>query len=340
MDLYAHTDLAHIKSYIPPCSSLFVIIDRAVKSYLKEMELPECKVIAITADEHHKSLGSVERIYKRLLKMGADRESFIIGIGGGVVSDIAGFVAATYMRGVRFGLVPTTPLAQADAAVGGKNGVNLLGYKNIIGTIRQGEWIYLSSRFFATLSQRQLCDGFTEILKTFIITDGSLYRESADFFASYNSLSDSHKERLNKIIATCAAHKLRIVESDQFERGCRRFLNLGHTFGHAIERIVADSSDNEISHGEAVSIGLMVAAKLSLKIGKCGGSFVAQLTEDFNRIGLPTESPYPLNLLAEYIGMDKKRVAGKIHFILPLDFGKVEDYLVDMSLLKKMITEL
>ena len=235
MKLYNSNNIKDIQSHIPKNSGIFAIIDNKVKDYFTDME--NWNFYTISASESLKTLDTVSGIYSWLMKNNADRDCFIIGAGGGVTTDITGFVASTYKRGVRFALVPTTLLSASDAAIGGKNGVNHLGVKNMVGTITQPEWIWQSTVFFKTLEKRIFKEGIAEMLKTFILYDASYYEKAVHFFSHYShsSPTKADERKLRELIRACADMKMKVVEKDEKDKGARMFLNLGHTFAHALE---------------------------------------------------------------------------------------------------------
>lgn len=349
--VYTHKTLNELAKYYPDCSGIFVIIDKHLSKYFHYFNgMP---LIKITANEESKTIETVEAVIHRLLQLDADRDCFIVGVGGGITTDIAGFVASIYKRGVRFGFVPTTLLAQADAAIGGKNGVNEHNVKNTIGTINQPLWVYQSPEFFKTLPPRVFREGVAEILKTFLIFDPSYYRLSVDFFSSYIPDKSTAKEEkvLDDIISKCSFYKNVVVNKDEKERGERRVLNLGHTLGHTIEKFSNDEMEREIKrsskkditpeymHGEAVGIGIIMAAMISHSAGNCSQKFVDMLRHDFSKVGLPVECSYKLNKLLKYIKTDKKVSGHKIHFIMPYCPGDIKDELISLSELYKLAKE-
>jgi 3-dehydroquinate synthase len=308
---------------------VYIIIDSNLSQYYHYFDT--YPLIEIETSETLKNISTVESIISSLLEMGADRDALIVGVGGGITTDIAGFVAATYKRGVKCAFVPTTLLAQVDAAIGGKNGVNVDSYKNMVGTIVQPKWVFECAEPLRTLSPREVRAGVAEVLKTFMIFDALRYRSAVDYFKG-DYFADEAK--LNEIIAQCAMHKCEVVSRDEFERGERRLLNLGHTFAHAIEK---ECVSIELMHGEAVAIGMVLAAKLSCAMGYASTDFAMKVEEDIKSVGLPHSLPVvdgkvvSIELLIEAIKKDKKVEGDKIHFIMPRDFGVVEDILLNIS---------
>ena len=270
-----------------------------------------CPVLWIHAGEEEKTLATVERLTARLLDLQADRDTLLVGVGGGITTDITGFVAAIYNRGLPFGLVPTTLLAQVDAALGGKNGVNFDRYKNMLGTFRQPEFIYVDTDLLKTLPLRQLRCGAAEMLKTFLLADSNAYEAAVEVFRS----DPPHVPQW--LVRRAGEIKLALVAQDPEDHGVRQLLNLGHTFGHAIERCTA-----QYEHGEAVAIGLVMAARMAVEKGLMDPADAIRIREDLEAVGLPTEPPVPENDLRLAILQDKKRTGGRLRFVLPERIGK------------------
>ena len=288
---------------------LFVLYDAHaawVASQLMEA-LPVRASLPLETSEEGKTLETVQALERWLLQADASRGALLLAVGGGITTDLVGFTAAIYKRGIRYANVPTTLLAQVDAAIGGKTGVNLDGYKNMLGAFRMPEFTVLEAAFLRTLPEREFRCGLAELLKTFLIGDGPAYT------AIVSSLKTADFE---DAIRRAAAIKARIVAEDPEEHGVRAKLNLGHTFGHAIEH-EARLHGADITHGEAVAMGILLAAELSERLGVAQKGLSAQLKADFNAVGLPVECPYPAADLVEALRKDKKAVAGgKVKFVL------------------------
>ena len=258
--------------------------------------------------ETNKTLATAQRLYGELLNLGADRSTFILGFGGGIVTDVTGFVASTYMRGLSFGFVASTLLAQVDASVGGKNGVNFEGYKNMVGTFNQPDFVLCDLSLLDTLPEREFKSGLAEIIKSGLIADPELFK-----------LFETHtlKEfRENRTLLLEAVHravrvKADIVERDEREQGDRRKLNLGHTFAHAIEK-----STREYLHGEAVAIGLVMIAALSVQQGTLTQEEADRVRAVVEKMGLPVQSGVELPQLLQALKLDKKKAAKSVNFVL------------------------
>jgi 3-dehydroquinate synthase len=271
-----------------------------------------CPILWLNASEQEKTLATVERLISELLALQADRDTFLIGVGGGITTDITGFVAAIYKRGLRFGLVPTTLLAQVDAAIGGKNGVNFDRYKNMVGTFRQAEFVYIDTEFLQTLPARELRCGAAEMLKTFLLADAKAYEEAVRVF------SGPTPERVPEHLVRRAGEiKYALVEQDPEDHGVRQLLNLGHTFGHAIEKC-----SSQYEHGEAVAIGIVMAARMACEKGLLQPEEADRIRRDIAACGLPVEPPVPEAELRAAILQDKKRTGDTLKYVLPQTIGQ------------------
>jgi 3-dehydroquinate synthase len=275
--------------------------------------------VLIPDGEEYKSLPYAEKIYEALLKARLDRKSALIALGGGVIGDISGFAAATYMRGIDFIQVPTTLLAQVDSSVGGKTGVNHPLGKNMIGAFWQPRLVWIDIESLRTLPRREYLSGLGEVIKYGVIWD-------EEFFAYL----EANRERILKLDAATLTHvigrsceiKAEVVSKDERESGLRAILNYGHTIGHAIETV---SGYTKYLHGEAVAIGMHLEAKLALRLGLIDQKAVSRIKSLIDSFGLPPDMPggIGINALIETMQIDKKTVAGKLHFVLPEKVGSV-----------------
>ena len=323
--------------------NIFVVCDRNVETLARSLA-PGRPLLAITADEEHKDMDTVLGICRWLLECRADRDAVVYAVGGGVTTDMAGFAASIYKRGVRYVNYPTTLLCQVDAGIGGKTGVNLDGYKNILGVINFPLETRILPQALETLPERELRSGAAEMLKTFIIKDGGNYRKAVEAL----SRKKIDLDELAPLVEAAADVKREIVAKDPTEKGLRRVLNLGHTFAHAIEwyqhghtRPAAAAADGRTghenptatapaaagsapySHGEAVAIGIIQAARISEELGIAAQGLAERLVEDFRACRLPVELPCRAQLLEQAIWKDKKAEHGIIHFVLIEDIGTV-----------------
>jgi len=263
--------------------------------------------IIIPSGEINKTQTSVDRIINQLLELQLNKDDLIIGIGGGVVTDITGYVASVYKRGIKFGLLPTTILSMVDAAIGGKNGVNIGLHKNMVGTVYQPEFILYDFSFLATLPEAEWTNGFAEIIKHACILDASLFS-----FLQQHEIRSFQKDEnlLTTLIMQNIDIKFGVVQSDVNETGNRKLLNFGHTFGHAIENL------QRISHGSAVSIGMVIAARLSESFSTLTAFSTIQIVELLKRYGLPVLINADSDSLFNQLIVDKKRIGNDIQFVL------------------------
>jgi len=289
-----------------------IITDRNVRNHYSK-DLPSCYIIEIGTGETMKNLDTVQRIYLDLLRLGADRSFFIVGIGGGVVSDITGFVASTYLRGLRFGFVSSTLLSQVDAGVGGKNGVNLRGYKNLVGTFNQPEFVICDTDLLKTLPEKEVRCGLAEVVKHACIGDACLF---SYLEAHYKKALALDRDVMEKIIHDSVVIKSSIVNRDERESGERMKLNFGHTLGHAIEKTTG------IPHGEAVGFGMLVASRLSFKRGWLSKHEVTRIEALLKKLNLPTRLKVDGNLVIEAMTKDKKRSSESLNFVFLHGIGE------------------
>lgn len=293
--------------------------------------LDEKNVIVIPPGEKNKNLSILEVIYEKLIQMGADRKSFIIGFGGGVITDIAGFVASTYMRGINFGFIPTSVLAVVDASIGGKNGVNHNMFKNMIGNINQPDFVYIDPVFFNTLPDKEYINGLSEAIKQYLIAD----KENFNVFSNnYHHILNKESNQLTAFLCKQIKIKVDIVNRDEKESGERKKLNFGHTFGHAIEKL------SGMNHGFAVSIGMVIAAKISFKLGYLTEDDVNQIISILTSIGLPVKQELPPLQILNAMHHDKKKDGDNIDFIALESIGKAKIIPMKMKELDNLFLEL
>lgn len=314
---------AALAEALKPYPAVFVVADRKIGRYITEPLVEHLAesgvalrgVLELKMSERRKTFRTVEKITKWLIGAGADRDALVLAVGGGITSDLAGFAACTYKRGVRYANVPTTLLAQVDASIGGKTGCNVGAMKNMAGIIKQPEFTYINPTYIKTLSWDHFSAGYAELLKTFIIGDPTAYEDAVN-------LQDYSK--IAPLISAAVQIKKDIVERDQFEKNERRLLNLGHTFAHAIEYKSSKSLlHGRISHGHAVAIGIIMAAQRSEQTGLAKPGLAKRLIRDFEAVGLPTSCPWSEDELAEVIRTDKKAKDGVVHYVLMREVGDV-----------------
>ncbi|MGD8342721.1 MAG: 3-dehydroquinate synthase [Desulfobacterales bacterium] len=318
--------LGNLQRYIPVAKP--IIITDANVGKLYPLDAIAGHVITIGTGEANKTLDTVEEIYAQLLSIQADRSAFIVGIGGGMVCDITGFAASTFMRGVRFGFVATTLLAQVDASVGGKNGVNFQGYKNMVGLFHQPEFVICDLECLKTLPAREISCGLAEIVKHAAIADAALFEYIENHAQSILALD---RAAIEKLVLASVRIKAAIVSRDETEKGERRLLNFGHTFGHAIEKV------NSMTHGEAVSLGMVMASALSVRKGLLTAQEDQRLRNLLKRLQLPSNfASNPQNIL-DAITKDKKRAADRIHFVLLAGMGNAVVESIAIAELKEIL---
>ncbi len=307
-DLYWHYHFGELLTTQNP-KNTFILTDKNVHKHYAHL-WKEYNCIVLENAENSKSFTAIENVVNQLLEYGADRNATLIGIGGGALTDIAGFVAGIYKRGIKCILAPTTILAMVDAAIGGKNGVNIGNYKNMAGLILQPEAIWYDWDFLQTLPKEEWINGFAEIIKHAAIKDKNLFAT-----LQQNSLSfyKNNKADLSKLIQQNINIKSTVVISDATEKNERKLLNFGHTLGHAIEHLY------QLQHGQAIAIGMAFAARLSEKTnGFKQTNNLIQLLEQYH---LPVQLDYDKGKIANYMFADKKAIDNDIHFILLNEIG-------------------
>ena len=287
-------------------------------------------VITIPAGEAHKHQQTVDNIINRLLHLQADKQTCIVGVGGGVVTDISGYIASIYKRGIKLALVPTSVLAMVDAAIGGKNGVDVGLYKNMVGTVYQPDILLFDYSFLKTLPPEEWINGFAEIIKHACIKDAALFT-----FLAANKIEKFKKDKteLAKLIEKNVAIKIAVVKNDEFETGERKLLNFGHTIGHAIENIY------HLPHGHAVSVGMAAACTISEKINNFYPEEKSMILDILIQYQLPVKMDIDANKIWEVLLLDKKRDTDKMSFILLDRIGKAKIKSISLKQLKTLIEE-
>jgi shikimate kinase/3-dehydroquinate synthase len=316
----------------PMQNPIIVTDDNVAKFHLEKMKSVlqasgfEPKVVIVPAGEAHKNLETISALWKSFLENGLDRKSTVIALGGGVVTDMAGFAASTYMRGINWIAVPTTLLSMVDASLGGKTGFDLPEGKNLIGAFYPPKLVLADPQLLSTLPEAELISGMAEVVKHGIISDLEL------FSLCLRGL-DWVKDNLEEVVKRAMAVKIKVIEEDPYEKGFRAALNLGHTVGHAVELV----SKFNLRHGEAIAIGTVAEAKYSARIGLAGVGLVEAVTESFKSLGLPVQIPDEMSReeIIRVMRVDKKKNAKSIRFALPVEIGKVE--LVEVTDLESVI---
>jgi 3-dehydroquinate synthase len=309
------TNTVVAKRYLNAVESGFKFIDVAV----------DCAIIP--DGEQFKTLETVEKLYKAAYKAGVDRSTCVVALGGGVVGDIAGFFAATYLRGLPCIQVPTTLLAMVDSSVGGKTGVDLPGGKNLVGAFHQPKLVWIDPATLETLPPRHLRNGMAEVIKYGIIKDAALFARLEKMYPDNDTAASLLPSQLARIIFDCCSIKARVVKKDEFEtKGLRETLNFGHTFGHALETA---TRYRDYLHGEAVAIGMVMAARCAKEMGILSPAHCGRIERLISRAGLPTDpgliqSPVTPDTLVSLMLRDKKAKGGSIRLILPIRIGAVK----------------
>jgi 3-dehydroquinate synthase len=324
---YLDASFSHITELVP--REKCILITDSIIHPLHAAKFAGYKTIVIPAGEEHKQQATVDSIVQQLIALEADRKSFIIGVGGGVVTDITGYVAAVYMRGLSFGFVPTSILAQVDASIGGKNGIDAGIYKNLVGTIRQPDFILFDYSFLETLPQEQWVNGFAEIIKHACIKDAALFS-----FLEQHGLSDfqTDKQLMADLIEKNVIIKSNVVEQDEFEQGDRKLLNFGHTLGHAIE------NEYHLLHGHAISIGMLAAAAISERVTHF--SSTQKMVDLLNKYHLPVSLNFNKEKAFDILKMDKKRNGDEMNFVLLNTIGNAMVKSIPLKQLEQIVQAL
>lgn len=322
--VFFDNNLSELKSFLQNSSysKIFFLTDLNTSEHCMPVigkylpELDNYDIIEVDPGEENKNIDYCIGVWRMLLDFGADRNSLLINLGGGVVTDMGGFAASTYKRGIDFVQIPTTLLSQVDASVGGKTGIDLGSVKNIVGTFTQPKAVFICSEFLATLDKRQLVSGFAEVVKHGLIADR----------AYFNRLKTADPSNLNsEIIYHSVEIKNQVVTTDPFEKGLRKTLNFGHTIGHAIETYSLKSDKNPLLHGEAIAVGMICEGFLSHKHNSFNGADLDELVT-FIRSIFPdySFSEVIYDEVFDYMKNDKKNSEGQIGFALLSEIGKCD----------------
>ncbi len=317
-------------------SSIVVVADTgAVKArdrVCTALGIPHSRVLSVQGGEAQKNTEGLMRLWEFFVEQNLDRRSLVITVGGGATSDLVGFAAATYMRGIAFINIPTTLLAQVDASIGGKAGINFHGVKNLLGSIAQPAGIVIDIDTLETLPERELRSGFAEIVKHGLIAD----RDYFDTVTSKRCTAWSADEMVALVHRSCEIKK-RVVESDEREQGPRKTLNFGHSIGHAVESFSLAHGPS-LTHGEAISIGMYGEAYISHRIGKISAADLSTIDQGLRAAGLPTRLPTPIPTaeLRSLISRDKKNVGGHVKWSL---LDRIGSAVFDIVVPEELIVE-
>ena len=320
--------LGNVNKYLPH-NRVIIITDENISRLYRD-KFPGFPVITIGAGEKIKTLDTVCEITDEFIRLGVDRGSFILGIGGGVVCDITGFAASIFMRGLGFGYVSTTLLSQVDASVGGKTGVNFQGYKNMLGTFQQPEFVLCDTEMLITLPEQDYRSGFAEVVKYGVIKD----RELLNYLSDHpDEIENREITFLTKVVSNSIKIKAGVVRKDPKEQGYRRILNFGHTFGHAIESVFG------LTHGESVSLGMIIASDISVKKGLLNKKEARHIKKLLSDLNLIDQTKHDYARLASAIGKDKKKNKDLIHYVHITSIGETKIIPVAIEELKSFISD-
>lgn len=313
-----------------PCTAALITDDRVAPLYAQRVEaslqaagFTTCRFV-FPNGERAKNAATLLQVYDFLAEAHITRSDLIVALGGGVVGDLAGFAAATYLRGIAFVQLPTTLLAAVDSSVGGKTGIDLTAGKNLVGAFWQPSLVVCDTDTFDTLPPAVFADGVAEVIKYGVMTDPALFEQLE---------AGELQTRLQEIVCRCVEIKRDVVQRDERESGERQLLNLGHTLGHAVEKL----SDYAISHGHAVSIGMVAIAKAAAAAGLCDANCPRRVAATLTRYNLPTRCPYPARELAQAALADKKRSGSTITLVIPHKVGQSELYPLPIEQLEAFI---
>jgi 3-dehydroquinate synthase len=327
VDYYLAGGISHLKEIVEKDNTIIITDENVYNAHTKRFKNWNC--IVLKPGEEYKVQSTVDEIIDQLIQMEADRKTTLVGVGGGVITDITGYVASVYMRGISFGFIPTSLLAMVDASIGGKNGIDVGVYKNMVGVIRQPKFILHDMVFLNSLPQNEWENGFAEIIKHAAIKDAAMFRELESMtLKKYQSSQTS----ICELVQRNAVIKTKVVQNDEFEKGERRLLNFGHTLGHALEK------QYELSHGQAVAIGMTYASVISQKItGFKEADRVAALIEKYD---LPTFAEFDKQKVFEVLKMDKKRERKEMNYVILEKIGKGVVRSIPLKQLEEIIQEL
>jgi 3-dehydroquinate synthase len=325
-DYYFDGEFAGLAALVDPKQAVVITDENIYNAHTRKFKGWQC--IVLKPGEEFKVQATVNSIIEQLIAWKADRQTYLIGVGGGVITDLTGFVASIYMRGLRFGFVPTTILAMVDASIGGKNGIDVGLYKNLVGIIRQPSFLLYDVKLLKSLAEPEWINGFAEIIKHSCIKDLRLFKE-----LEQHKLSFYRKDlvALKKLIRRNAIIKSDVVKHDEFEQGERKLLNFGHTLGHAIENMYA------LPHGQAISIGMCFALRLSSTLN--GFREASRVMKVLAQYGLQTHADYNKQEAFRILAMDKKKDAGKMNFVLLDKIGKAVVRAIPLTELEQLVME-
>ena len=326
-DFYFAYGISHLKKITDPNATVLITDENVYKAHTKRFR--GWNTIVLKPGEEFKVQATADALIEKLIDMEADRKTTLVGVGGGVITDITGYVASVYMRGLRFGFIPTSILALVDASIGGKNGLDVGVYKNMVGVIRQPSFILHDMVFLNSLPPQEWENGFAEIIKHACIKDAVMFAE-----LERNSLKtyQGRQKSICEIIRKNALIKTRVVQKDEFEKGERRLLNFGHTLGHALE------TQYELLHGQAISIGMTYACHISAQLA--GFKQTEKVIAVLEKYNLPTYASFDKQKVFDVLKMDKKRERKEMNYVLLERIGKGVVKSISLVQLGKIIQDL
>lgn len=326
-DFYFASGISHLKEIADTKNAVFITDENIFNAHTKRFK--GYNTIVLKPGEEYKVQATVDSIIEQLIALESNRKTILIGVGGGVITDITGYVASIFMRGIKFGFIPTSLLALVDASIGGKNGIDVGVYKNMVGIIRQPSFILHDLNFLTSLPESEWQNGFAEIIKHACIKDAAMFKE-----LEANDLKKYQKKKnlIGELIKRNALIKTKVVQHDEHESGERRLLNFGHTLGHALE------NQYELSHGQAVAIGMVYACKISEQI--TGFKETNRVASVIEKYGLPTYAKFDNQKAFDVLKMDKKRERKEMNYILLEKIGKGVVKSISLDKLKLILTNL
>lgn len=326
-DYYLAHGFSYLKKIVDPQAAVLITDQNVYNAHSKRFK--GWDVIILKPGEEYKVQATVDAVIEQLITMEADRKTTLVGVGGGVITDITGYVASVYMRGVRFGFVPTSLLAMVDASIGGKNGIDVKVYKNMVGIIRQPSFILHDMIFLNTLPEVEWINGFAEIIKHACIRDPAMFKQlKRNSFKTYQD----QKKSICELVQRNVILKTKVVKQDEFEKGERRLLNFGHTLGHALE------NQYELLHGQAVAIGMTYACHISEKL--TGFKQTEKVVKVLEQYGLPTYASFNKQKVFDVLKMDKKREKKEMNYVLLEKIGKAVIKPISLKQLERILQDL
>ena len=326
-DFYLAYGISHLKKITDPANTIIITDENIYDAHEKRFK--NWNTMVLQAGEEFKIQPTIDNIVQQLIAMEADRRTTLVGVGGGVITDLAGYAASVYMRGIRFGFIPTTILGMVDASIGGKNGIDVGVYKNLVGIIRQPSFILHDMVFLNSLPDSEWENGFAEVIKHACIKDAAMFSELETKSLKHYQ---SRQKSICELVQRNAMIKAAVVKRDEFEKGERRLLNFGHTLGHALE------NQYELSHGQAISIGMTYACHISEQL--TGFKQTEKVVSVLEKYNLPTYASFNKQKVFDVLKMDKKRERKEMNYVLLEKIGKGVVKSISLTQLEKIISNL